>query len=65
MRLSDDAIREFQQIHEEETGERLSLGAAQLIAQELLELYALLARPLPGEGERMPPECGHNSSGSM
>lgn len=50
MELTDEDIREYQEIWKEEFGETLTAGEAQLIAGQLLRLYEFLAeRPPPVE----------------
>lgn len=46
MHLTDEDIQEFIRIWKEEFGEDITPEAARAQATELLELYALLARPL-------------------
>jgi len=49
MTLSDEDIAEFATLWEEEFKETLPPAEARARATSLLELYATLARPLPGE----------------
>lgn len=51
MQLTDDSVREFSSAWEAEFGEALSIGEARERASLLLELYVLLARPLPREAQ--------------
>ena len=47
--LSDEDIAEFQEIYRRAFNEDLSAGEARIMAGNLLELYSVLARPLPSE----------------
>jgi len=47
MHLSDQDIREFQELWRQQFEESLTEDKAREEAMQLLELYALLARPLP------------------
>ena len=49
MTLSDEDIAEFATLWEEEFKETLPPAEARARATSLLELYATLSRPLPGE----------------
>ena len=49
MQLQDDDIREFSDLWKEEFNEILTISKAREYASLLLELYWLLAQPLPGE----------------
>lgn len=49
MQLSDDDLREFCEIWKQEFGEELTPAEARHHASQLLELYMLLAEPLPAE----------------
>jgi len=51
MRLDEASLREFVKIWQVEFGEALSLDEARNQASRLLELYALLYRPAPGENK--------------
>jgi len=51
MDLDDHDIQEFIQLWKEEFNETLSLAEARQCASQLLELYALLASPLPDRRE--------------
>jgi len=55
MQLGDDDIREFTDLWKQEFGETLTKDEARHHASQLLELYALLARPLERSGP-MPPQ---------
>jgi hypothetical protein len=52
MDLNERDIREFAAIWKEEFNEELTPDAARHHASELVELYALLAQPLPSERPR-------------
>ena len=52
MHLTNEDLTEFQAIWKREFGEDLPLNEARQRAFELLELYAVLARPLPPTTER-------------
>jgi hypothetical protein len=47
MLLRDEDLEQFIAAHKDDTGENLSMEEAREIAGRLLELYRLLARPLP------------------
>jgi hypothetical protein len=49
MQLTAEDIREFRKLWQKEFQETLTEDEARYHASELLELYALLARPLPHE----------------
>ena len=49
MQLDDQDIREFIVLWKKEFDEDLSFDEARYHASQLLELYALLAKPLPSE----------------
>ena len=49
MNLSENDLQEFSRIWREEFHEEISLKEARQHASELLELYLILARPLPNE----------------
>ena len=49
MNFSDDELRGFANIWEQEFNEPLSLDEARAEASLLLELYSLLSKPLPEE----------------
>jgi hypothetical protein len=50
MDLDDKDIQEFMRLWQEEFKETISAADARHSASQLLELYAILARPLPEEG---------------
>lgn len=52
MQLSDEEVQEFIELYRKETGKTLSLKEAREAASNLLELYLLLSRPLPGERKK-------------
>jgi len=52
--LSEDDLREFRKIWKKEFHEVISLEQAEARARELLELYLLMSKPLPGEKVRIP-----------
>lgn len=54
MELSEKDIEEFAALWKAEFGEELSRAEARESASALLEVYAVLARPLP-ESEHRPP----------
>ena len=43
--LNQEAIQEFQNIYEQEFGEKLSDDEARLMGSELLDLYLILSQP--------------------
>jgi hypothetical protein len=47
MKIDEQDLREFMQLYEAEFSEKLSLEEARVLVGRLLELYVLLARPLP------------------
>ena len=49
MRISDEDLEEFKRIYAAEFGEELSQAEASEAASNLVELYMLLAQPLPSE----------------
>jgi hypothetical protein len=49
MELTDEELREFSAIWKKAFKEELALGDARHYASQLIELYALLAEPLPSE----------------
>lgn len=55
MLLTNEDCEEFRKVYKEDTGEDITIEQAREIASRLLELYRLLARPLPGE-TRQPSE---------
>ena len=56
--ITIERLREFMRLHEDEFKERLSEDEAREIACRLVELYHLLAAPLPSEVTKRPPEGG-------
>ncbi len=52
MLLRDEEIEEFKELYEEEYGEVLSTAEARTVANRVLELYKIVARPLPEEVKR-------------
>jgi hypothetical protein len=55
MRLTKEAIEQFQALCEEECGEALSFEEAEVRANEIINLYLMLAERLPSEkNEPMP-----------
>ena len=51
MLLNDETCEEFRQVYKKDTGEDITIEEAREIASRLLELYRLLAQPLPSERE--------------
>jgi hypothetical protein len=49
VKLTDQDLKEFCQIWKEEFDEEISIEEARQHASSLLELYSVLARPLPSE----------------
>ncbi len=47
MQLTDDDIREFSEIWQQEFGEDIPLGEARSRASHLMHLYLLFSRPAP------------------
>lgn len=52
--VSEQRLKEFQRIYEDEFGEEISEGEAQVMIQRLLAIYKLILRPLPSTPP-MPP----------
>lgn len=52
MQIDSESIEEFKRIYRKEFGEKISDEEAQEMAQRLLILYELLARPVSGETKR-------------
>ena len=51
MLLTNEDCEEFRQVYKKDTGEDITIEEAREIASRLLELYRLLAQPLPSEIE--------------
>ena len=49
MHLTDDEVREFATLWDNEFGETLEFGAARHRAFQLIQLMAMLAEPVPSE----------------
>ena len=49
MQLKDEDVREFQEIWKKHFGEEISEGYAQVRANQVMQLFLQLARPLPSE----------------
>lgn len=47
MKLPNEAIKEFQDIYEQEFGEKLLWEDAELMASRLLVLFKIIAKPIP------------------
>jgi len=68
MPITPERLREFRFRYEEEFGEPISEDEAREIASRLVELYMMLAEPLPSERgvatspEPLPPATDHRSS---
>jgi hypothetical protein len=62
MLLSDKDVEEFRAVYKEDTGEDLTLDEAREIASRMLELYKLLARPLPSEIEERAKQLSERKS---
>jgi hypothetical protein len=56
MRLTKEAIEEFQALYEQECGEPISFEEAEVRANEIINLYLMLAEPLPSEREEPTPQ---------
>jgi hypothetical protein len=56
MRLTKEAIEQFQTLYEKEFGEAISYEEAEVRANEIIHLYLMLAEPLPGEREEARPQ---------
>lgn len=51
MQLTNEDSEEFRAVYKKDTGEDLTIDEARGMASNLLQLYFLLARPLPSEIE--------------
>ena len=51
MQISDEDLEEFMRLYTAEFGERLSKEEASEVAGRFVDLYTLLAEPLPSEQE--------------
>jgi hypothetical protein len=49
MQIADEDLAEFMRLYKTEFGEDVSVDEAREMARNLLDLYELLARPLPHE----------------
>ncbi len=49
MQISDEDLKEFMALYEREFGEQLARSKASEMATRLINLYMLLAKPLPSE----------------
>jgi hypothetical protein len=56
MRLTREAIEEFQALCEQECGEPMSFEEAEVRASEIIHLYLMLAAPCPSEREEPTPQ---------
>ena len=54
MQLSDDSIREFAALYEQEFHQPISIEQARLLAAQVMRLYEVLARALPKEQKDEP-----------
>ena len=54
MQISDERLKEFQEAYKKDFGEDISIEEAREIASRLIDLYQLLAQPLPNE-KSIPP----------
>lgn len=62
MQFSPERLQELIQIHKDECGEELTVEEASEMGARLVELFTLLARPLPSEraareGKATPPSA--------
>jgi hypothetical protein len=64
MKLTTEAIKEFQGIAKEEYGIDLSEGDATVIGMRLLLLYELINQPIPDERASAVPPAGHARAAS-
>jgi hypothetical protein len=62
MLLRDEDIEKFIAAYKDDTGETLRVEEAREIAGRLLELYRLLARPLPSELEERAKQLSEGQS---
>lgn len=51
MEIDNDTLRAFKEAYFADFGQEISDDEGQEMASRVLELYSLLARPLPGEKE--------------
>jgi hypothetical protein len=57
MLITAEQLQEFIGLYEEEFKDRLSEDEAREVASRLIELYQLLAQPLPSEIAKLRQEC--------
>ncbi len=60
MQISDEDLEEFTRLYAAEFGEKLSKAEASEIAGRFVDLYTLLAEPLPSEQEGAAMPQPHN-----
>jgi hypothetical protein len=65
MRLSKEAIEEFKEIYREEFGEDISDDDAQELGENLLFLFDLVYRPIPGPYKEKRPDTDDEAPGSV
>ena len=49
MHISEERLEEFRRIYQEVHGEEIEVGAARIMAGNLIQLYLVLMRPLPDD----------------
>jgi len=54
MRLSKEAIKEFKEIYHQEFSKRISDQEAEEMGANLISLFKIIYRPLPGSDETKP-----------
>lgn len=52
MKLTQQAIKDFQKAYEEDFGEKISEAKAEEMGIELIELFRIIYRPIPNEENR-------------
>ncbi len=62
MPITEDRLKEFIRLYEEETGKGIEIEEAREIASRLVELYMMVAEPLPSElrDKATPPSIREN-----
>ena len=65
MRLSKEAIREFRDAYYEEFGERISDAEAEEMGENLLFLFDLIYRPIPGASKEKRPNADDKAPESV
>jgi hypothetical protein len=53
MELSQKAVEEFKEIYQKEFGKKLSDSEAQELAENLISLFKIIYRPIPGQKSQL------------